>query len=354
MGVCLGVMVSEKLYLASQEAALEPGAVEAARSRKLEVGGGGGAAAALPARRSSGKPRNALEEILQRVAPQGEVMIAISNYNLVLEQSLVMWLEVRWYQTAANDTVFAAWGAGQTWRALLVLLSGALFASGAASAWRALRLRLLPCCRVHVGATARRCLPQCVQRIPSLTNYLVVAIDEQLRDYCVQVGAGQLRLSAAAHRAAVLGAVTCSKLAVQLPSVCGCSPTTLLCRALRPLPQHNINHYYRPVVIPDSQKDTGSNHAISAMKCAGAGAGGRGPHRWLCICAVGAVGAGLQRCNGLQASSRGWSGRGAWEASSVGVEDRAVPADWRRTHPLLHPAGMRSSASSCSWATTCY
>ena len=95
VGVCLGVMVSEKLYLASQEAALEPGAVEAARSRKLEVGGGGGsAAAALGARRSSGKPRNALEEILQRVAPQGEVIIAISNDNLVLEQSLVMWLEV--------------------------------------------------------------------------------------------------------------------------------------------------------------------------------------------------------------------------------------------------------------------
>jgi len=58
-------------------------------------GGSGAAAAALGARRSSGKPRNALEEILQRVAPQGEVMIAISNYNLVLESSLVMWLEVR-------------------------------------------------------------------------------------------------------------------------------------------------------------------------------------------------------------------------------------------------------------------
>ncbi|PRW59143.1 Nucleotide-diphospho-sugar transferase family [Chlorella sorokiniana] len=148
VGVCLGVMVSEKLYLASQEAALEPGAVEAIRSRKMEVGSGGSAAAAVTTRRSSGKPRNALEEILQRVAPQGEVMIAISNYNLILESSLVMWLE-------------------------------------------------------------------CVQRIPTLKNWLVVAIDEQLRDYCVE---------------------------------------------------HNINHYYRPVVIPDSQKDTGSNHAISAMK----------------------------------------------------------------------------------------
>lgn len=43
-----------------------------------------------------------------------------------------------------------------------------------------------------------------------------------------------------------------------------------------PFLQHNINHYYRPVVIPDSQKDTGSNHAISAMKCAGVAACGGG------------------------------------------------------------------------------
>lgn len=106
VGVCLGVMVSEKLYLASQEAALEPGAVEAIRSRKMELGGGGGggAVAAVNTRRNTGKPRNALEEILQRVAPQGEVMIAISNHNLVLESSLVMWLEVRrkggWYHPA--------------------------------------------------------------------------------------------------------------------------------------------------------------------------------------------------------------------------------------------------------------
>lgn len=30
--------------------------------------------------------------------------------------------------------------------------------------------------------------------------------------------------------------------------------------------EKGINHYHRPVRIPDSQKDTGSNHAISAMK----------------------------------------------------------------------------------------
>lgn len=54
-----------------------------------------------------------------------------------------------------------------------------------------------------------------MQRISGLTNWLVVAIDEPLRDY---------------------------------------------------LSERGIAHYYRPVVIPDSQKDTGSNHAISAMK----------------------------------------------------------------------------------------
>ena len=57
--------------------------------------------------------------------------------------------------------------------------------------------------------------PQCVQRIPTLKNWLVVAIDEKLRDYCQERG---------------------------------------------------IPHFYRPVVIPDTQKNAGSNHAISAMK----------------------------------------------------------------------------------------
>jgi hypothetical protein len=36
-----------------------------------------------------------LEEVLRRVAPQKEVLIAISNYQLVLEGALVTWQEVR-------------------------------------------------------------------------------------------------------------------------------------------------------------------------------------------------------------------------------------------------------------------
>lgn len=39
-------------------------------------------------------PRSELEGILQRIAPDREVMIAISNYNLILEGMLTTWLEV--------------------------------------------------------------------------------------------------------------------------------------------------------------------------------------------------------------------------------------------------------------------
>lgn len=39
-------------------------------------------------------PRSELEGILQRIAPDREVMIAISNYNLIMEGMLTTWLEV--------------------------------------------------------------------------------------------------------------------------------------------------------------------------------------------------------------------------------------------------------------------
>lgn len=41
------------------------------------------------------KPSSPLEELLMRVAPQKEVMIGISNYNLILSGQLVSFLEVR-------------------------------------------------------------------------------------------------------------------------------------------------------------------------------------------------------------------------------------------------------------------
>ena len=40
------------------------------------------------------KPSSPLEELLMRVAPQKEVMIGISNYNLVNTGQLVSFLEV--------------------------------------------------------------------------------------------------------------------------------------------------------------------------------------------------------------------------------------------------------------------
>lgn len=42
----------------------------------------------------SNKPRSQLEEILQRVAPDKEVMIGISNYNLIPAGELVSFLDV--------------------------------------------------------------------------------------------------------------------------------------------------------------------------------------------------------------------------------------------------------------------
>lgn len=89
VGVCLGVIVSEKLYLVTQEAELPEGALAAVRSRKLEVAGDGGAVALATAgggvsggpdaiaRSADRQPRNELEALLRQVAPQGEVMIAI-------------------------------------------------------------------------------------------------------------------------------------------------------------------------------------------------------------------------------------------------------------------------------------
>jgi hypothetical protein len=44
----------------------------------------------------TGKPKNELHRVLQRVAPQGEVMVVISNMNLIHQKSLVYWLEVRY------------------------------------------------------------------------------------------------------------------------------------------------------------------------------------------------------------------------------------------------------------------
>jgi len=48
----------------------------------------------VPTQVSMHKPSSPLEELLMRVAPQKEVMIGISNYNLVNTGQLVSFLEV--------------------------------------------------------------------------------------------------------------------------------------------------------------------------------------------------------------------------------------------------------------------
>ncbi|GAB4823934.1 hypothetical protein N2152v2_010980 [Parachlorella kessleri] len=126
VGICMGVIAAEGLYLISQERQ-HPEAVLRSKARKaLQTSGDSISLSGATAKRSTGKPRNELEALLQRVAPQGE----------------------------------------------------------------------------------------CVKRLP-FTNWLVVALDEELREFAKQ---------------------------------------------------HDVNAYYRPVVIPDTQKDTGANHATSAMK----------------------------------------------------------------------------------------
>lgn len=131
LGTCVGFVVAEKLYLKHEEAKTTPAQLASLRSRKLELGAAQqhNSLASLATTASSSttepslfikgrQPRSNLEKILQRIAPDGEIMIAISNMNLIRSESLVLWLQ---------------------------------------------------------GA----------QRIQN-TNWLVVAIDEELRDYCVE------------------------------------------------------------------------------------------------------------------------------------------------------------------------
>jgi hypothetical protein len=93
VGLCLGMLFSEKLYLMTQESDTPSSALQALQARKI----------ALQAKvthitpttyKHSGPPRSELEKKLREVAPDGEVMIAISNINLIHDNSLTLWLEV--------------------------------------------------------------------------------------------------------------------------------------------------------------------------------------------------------------------------------------------------------------------
>lgn len=135
VGLCLGVIISERLYIRmhQRDDAQLLTTSELLSRRNLE--------------KSLATPQSQLEELLQRIAPDKEVMIGISNYRLVEGGELVSFLE----------------------------------------------------------AISKFTMP----------NFMIVAIDTKLRDY---------------------------------------------------LGSRNIPVWYKDIKIEDSQKGTGTNHAISALK----------------------------------------------------------------------------------------
>lgn len=74
-GFCVGFLASQLLYLQSHQQHIPN---ELKHRRQLQ----------------HGVPASELEKILQQVAPEREVMIAISNYNLIQQGMLTTWLEV--------------------------------------------------------------------------------------------------------------------------------------------------------------------------------------------------------------------------------------------------------------------
>ena len=74
-GFCIGFIASQLLYMQSHQ---HRAPSEHKHRRQLQ----------------HSVPPSELEQILQRVAPQREVLIAISNYNLIQQGMLTTWLEV--------------------------------------------------------------------------------------------------------------------------------------------------------------------------------------------------------------------------------------------------------------------
>lgn len=106
LGVTLGIVLSEKLYIRTQEGSIPVDVLKTLHLQRLgsnttkevvAVASGDKQAdtAIEPHYVKAGEPRNELEKILQSVAPDREVMIVISNMNLVRESSLELWLQVR-------------------------------------------------------------------------------------------------------------------------------------------------------------------------------------------------------------------------------------------------------------------
>ncbi|GBF91185.1 glycosyltransferase [Raphidocelis subcapitata] len=115
LGVCLGVVVAERLYLASNRADILAAAAAAATGPAAASAAAAGAAAPAPSRRDAGAAAaaraarageaaavaasvakdpelRALRAYLDKIAPEGEVLIGVSNKNPMLEGMLDTWL----------------------------------------------------------------------------------------------------------------------------------------------------------------------------------------------------------------------------------------------------------------------
>lgn len=184
VGICLGMIMMEKSYLYYYESQ-EPlygsqGGLDlqsSALHRKMSAGDG--------SQMQTMAPMNDLHRLLLKIAPQKEVMIAISNMNLVHSQSLLLWLEG-------------------------------------------------------------------VQQIES-TNWLVVAIDEQLRDWCREKGISHY------YRPVVVRAMIVFKVDLCIDWYMRKTRDFTLLLLY-------IIWYTCIIQIPKTQAGTGDNHAVSAMK----------------------------------------------------------------------------------------
>jgi hypothetical protein len=93
VGLCVGVIISERVYIRTNVDDL-PGGASTARSLMMD----------------SGAARNSLEEVLRKVAPQKEVLVGVSNRNPLYEGMLDTWLSgvkqagVQNYLVVALDT----------------------------------------------------------------------------------------------------------------------------------------------------------------------------------------------------------------------------------------------------------
>ncbi len=92
VGICIGLIVTQLGYVVWHAGSSSP-APNTLRSRSLAAASFDGSSVSKAAIKNTGSS-SPLASILQQVAPQKEVLVAISNYRLVEGNMLPMWLEV--------------------------------------------------------------------------------------------------------------------------------------------------------------------------------------------------------------------------------------------------------------------